>query len=405
MRENAAMQSTDIAAARRTVWLLSACQALLLTNGVTLIAVSALAGYMLADAKVLATLPATTYVLGSWVSTIPASLYMQRVGRRAGFITGGVFGMVAAGIASLGMAMGSLAVLCIGTFLFGIYNAFGQYYRFAAADASPADFKAKAISYVLAGGLVGGIVGPSVSRWTRDLAQPTYLATYASLALFSLVAIAILSRLSIAGHAESAAEGPQRSLPEIAAQPVFIVAATVSAFGYATMTLLMTATPLAMGFCGHPYSAAASVISAHVIGMFAPSFVTGTLIKRFGVLAIMGTGVAILFLCIAAGLAGQAIAHFSVALVLLGIGWNFCYIGGSTLLTQAYRPSERAKVQGANEMAVFTVQALASFSSGVLVNARGWDTLNYVAIPMVAICAIAIAWLAARRMRERGRAA
>ena len=397
--ENRRMRTSDISAAHRTVWLLSACQALLLTTGVTLIAVSALAGYMLAEHKAFATLPATAYVLGSWVSTIPASLYMKRVGRRAGFITGGVCGAAASGVASLGMAMGSLAVLCLGTFIFGIYNAFGQYYRFAAADAAPADFKAKAIAYVLAGGLVGGIVGPSVSQWTRELVQPTYLATFASLSLVSLAAIAILSRLSIASHSESAAEGPQRPLAEIAAQPVFIVAVAVAAFGYATMTLLMTATPLAMGLCGHPYSAAASVISAHVIGMFAPSFVTGSLIKRFGVLAIMAAGVAILFVCIAIGLSGQAIAHFSFALVLLGIGWNFCYIGGSTLLTRAYRPSERAKVQGANEMAVFTVQAVASFSSGVLVNTRGWDTLNYVAIPMVATCAIAIAWLAAKRQQ------
>jgi MFS family permease len=390
-----------IAAARRIVWLLSACQALLLTTAATLIAVSALAGFMLSENKAFATLPATAYVLGSWVSTIPASLYMKRVGRRAGFMTGGLCGIAASLVASLGMAIGSLAVLCIGTFLFGIYNAFGQYYRFAAADAAPPEFKAKAISYVLAGGLVGGIVGPSLSQWTRGLVQPTYLATYASLLLVSLLAIAILSRLSVTTHAESATEGAQRPLAEIAAQPVFIVAATVGAFGYATMTLLMTATPLAMGFCGHPYPAAASVISAHVIGMFAPSFVTGSLIKRFGVLTIMSVGVAILFACIAIGLSGQAIVHFSLALVLLGIGWNFCYIGGSTLLTQAYRPSERAKVQGANEMAVFTVQALASFSSGVLVNTRGWDTLNYVALPMVGVCAIALAWLAARRHGER----
>jgi len=392
------MNVTDtLPAARRTVWLLSACQALLLTNGVTLIAISALAGYMLADNKALATLPATAFVLGSWSSTVPASLWMKRVGRRAGFLTGGAFGVVASLVATLGMGVGSLAVLCVGLFLFGIYNAFGQYYRFAAADAAPADFKAKAISFVLAGGLAGGIVGPAVSQWTRELAQPTYLATFASLALFSLASMAILSRLAITATAEGTSQGDARPLREIAAQPAFLVAATVAAFGYATMTLLMTATPLAMGFCGHPYSASAHVISAHVIGMFAPSFVTGSLIKRFGVLTVMAVGVVLLFICIGIGLSGQAIAHFWWALVLLGVGWNFTYIGGSTLLTETYRPSERAKAQGANEMAVFTVQAVASFSSGVLVNTRGWDTLNYVAIPMVGTCAIAIAWLAARR--------
>lgn len=383
----------------RSVWLLSACQALLLTNGVTLIAVSALAGFMLADNKVFATLPSTAYVVGSWISTVPASLWMKRVGRRAGFLAACVFGIAGSLVATVAIASGSLALLCAGTALLGVYNAFGQYYRFAAADAAPVDFKAKAISYVLAGGLVGGIVGPAVSRWTRELAQPTYLATYASLAIFCLAAMAILSRLSLPPVHEAAAEGPARPLAEIAAQPVFIVAATVGAFGYATMTLLMTATPLAMGFCGHPYSDAANVISAHVIGMFAPSFFTGSLIKRFGVLWIMAVGVALLAGCIAVGLSGQAVANFWWALVLLGVGWNFTYIGGSTLLTEAYRPSERAKVQGANEMVVFTVQALASFSSGVLVNARGWDTLNYVAVAMVALCAIAIAWLAPKRAR------
>ena len=399
------MTADSLPAARRTVWLLSACQALLLTNGVTLIAVSALAGYMLAENKALATLPATAYVLGSWLSTVPASLWMKRVGSRAGFVTGGAFGVAASAVASLGTGIGSLAVLCAGTFLFGIYNAFGQYYRFAAADAAPAEFKARAISYVLAGGLVGGIVGPGVSQWTRELVQPTYLATFASLALFSLAAMAILSRLSVSTPTETATGGEARPLATIAAQPVFIVAATVGAFGYATMTLLMTATPLAMGFCGHPYSAAASVISAHVIGMFAPSFVTGTLIKRFGVLKVMMAGVVLLFVCIAIGLSGQAVAHFWWALVLLGVGWNFTYVGGSALLTEAYRPSERAKAQGANEMVVFTVQAIASFSSGVLVNTQGWYVLNHVAIPMVGICAIAVAWLAAKRRASAVRAA
>jgi MFS family permease len=388
----------------RAAWLLSACQALLLTNGVTLIAVSALAGFLLADNKAFATLPSTAYVIGAWLSTVPASLWMKRAGRRAGFLAGGVFGIAGSAVATLAMAWGSLALLCLGTTLLGVYNAFGQYYRFAAADAAPADFKAKAISFVLAGGLVGGIVGPAVSRWTRDLAQPTYLATYASLAVFCLVAMAILSRLSLPAVHEAAAEGPSRSLAEIAAQPVFIVAATVAAFGYATMTLLMTATPLAMGFCGHPYSDAANVISAHVVGMFAPSFFTGSLIARFGVLRVMAAGVALLFACIGVGLSGQGVPHFWWALVLLGVGWNFTYIGGTTLLTEAYRPSERAKVQGANEMVVFTVQALASFSSGVLVNARGWDTLNYVAVAMVATCALAIAWLASKRARRAARA-
>ena len=384
------------------VLLLAGCQALLLTNAVTLIAISALAGYGLTDTKMLATLPSASYVIGSWISTVPASFWMRRVGRRNGFLTGGVFALAGSAVSSAAIAIGSFWLLCLGTLLFGVYNAFGQYYRFAAADAAGNDsgVKAKAISYVLAGGLVGGIIGPEISKYTRDFAQPVYFASYASLAIFAVLAMALMSRLRIPMPSAEESRGPSRPLAEIMAQPVFIVAASVAAFGYATMTLLMTATPLAMGFCGHPYSAAASVIAAHVVAMFAPSFFTGSLIKRFGVLTVMAAGVALLFACIAMGLAGQQVAHFWWALVLLGVGWNFTYIGGTTLLTEAYRPAEKAKAQGANEMTVFTVQALAAFSSGVLVNARGWETLNHVALFLVAVPTLSLGWLWVKRRRS-----
>jgi MFS family permease len=378
---------------RRNVFLLSACQALLLTNAVTLIAINALAGFALVENKVFATLPAATYVVGAAITTVPASFFMKRVGRRHGFLAGGVLGLIGSVIATAGMALGSIWLLCLGTILLGGFNAFGQYYRFAAADAATPDFKAKAISYVLAGGLVGGIIGPEITKHTRDLAQPLYLASYASLFIYSLASMAIVSMLRIPEPPPDSTHGPARPLREIVAQPVFIVAASVAAFGYATMTLLMTATPLAMGFCGHPYSAAASVIAAHVVAMFAPSFFTGSLIKRFGVLPIMATGVVLLFVCIGVGLSGQLIVHFWWALVLLGIGWNFAYIGGTTLLTEAYRPSEKAKAQGANEMTIFVVQALAALTSGVLVNARGWAVLNYVAVPLVCAAGASVCWL------------
>jgi len=384
-------------ATRRNVILLACCQALLLTSAVTLIAIVSLVGYALVDNKIFATLPAAIYVIGAAIATVPASFWMRRVGRRNGFLTGGAFGLAGSLIATAAVSIGSIALLCLGTLLLGAYNAFGQYYRFAAADAAPPDFKAKAISYVMAGGLVGGIVGPEVTKYTRDLVQPTFVASYASLFVYALVAMAIVSRLKIVEPAPDAAAGPARPLREIVMQPVFLVAASVAAFGYATMTLLMTATPLAMGFCGHPYSAAASVIAAHVVAMFAPSFFTGSLIKRFGVLHVMFAGVAILFACIGIGLSGQLVSNFWWALVLLGVGWNFTYIGGTTLLTEAYRPEEKAKAQGANEMAIFVVQALAALSSGVLVNAAGWQTLNYVALPLVACAGIAISWLWLRR--------
>ncbi len=386
---------------RRNVLLLALCQALLLMNAVTNISVSALAGYALASNKVFSTVPSMCYVIGAAIATYPASMWMKRVGRRNGFLTGGAFGLVGSVLATAAMANASLPLLCVGTMLLGMYNAFGQYYRFAAADAAPGDFKAKAISYVLAGGVLGGVIGPELSKYTRSLMQPEFFASYASLFIYSLAAMAIISLLRLPGAASDASEQPARPLSEIVAQPTFIVAAVVAALGYAVMSLLMTATPLAMGFCGHPYTAAASVISAHVVGMFGTSFFTGSLIKRFGVLQIMMTGVAIMIGCVAVALSGQEITQFWFALVLLGIGWNFMYIGGSTLLTEAYRPSEKAKAQGVNEIVIFTVQAVAALSSGVLVNARGWNTLNYVALPAILLAGSFAGWLLWRRGLRR----
>ena len=382
---------------RRNVLLLACCQALLLTNAVTLIAISALAGYALADNKALATLPATTYVIGGMVGAFPASMWMKRVGRRNGFLTGGAFGLAGSVLTTWAMVSASFPLLCVGTLLFGVYNAFGQYYRFAAADMATPDFKAKAISYVMAGGLVGGIVGPEVSKYTRDMGEPQFTASYASLFLFCLVAMAIISLLRIPRSEEGAASGPARPLGEIVAQPVFIVAVSVAALGYAVMNLLMTATPLAMGFCGHPYASAASVIAAHVVAMFGPSFFTGSLIKRFGILPVILAGVGVMLVCVVVALSGQRVAHFWWALVLLGVGWNFMYIGGSTLLTETYRPAEKAKAQGLNEITIFAVQALSSFSSGVLVNTRGWEVLNYAALPLIVFAGAAALWLASRR--------
>jgi MFS family permease len=383
--------------ASRNVFLLACCQALLFTNNVTLISLNGLAGFALADNKALATLPVTGYVVGAALSTFPASLWMKRVGRRNGFLTGTLFGLAGGAITTLGIYQSSFWTLVLGTLVLGTYNAFGQYYRFAAADASPLSWKARAISLVMAGGLVGGIIGPEMSKVTRDLVQPTFLASYASLMGFCLVTMAILAGLRIPDPKGEEVHGATRPLREIMAQPVFVVAVVVGALGYGVMNLLMTSTPLAMGFCGHPYAAAASVISAHVIAMFGPSFFTGSLIHRFGVLNVMMAGVAAMFGCVAIALSGQLVVHFWWSLVLLGVGWNFMYVGGTTLLTEAYRPAEKAKTQGANEILVFCTTATSSFTSGVLVNASGWNTLNYVALPFLAIAGAAALWLALRR--------
>jgi len=379
---------------KKNVLLLASCQALLLTGSSTLISIGALAGYALAGDKRLATLPQSAYVVGALLGTMPASMWMRRVGRRNGFITGGAFALAASTLATFAMVSSSLALLCAGTLLFGIYNAFGQYYRFAAADAAATDFKARAIALALAGGLVGGILGPQLSKYTRGLAQTPFAASYASLFLVALLAMAIVSRLRIPHAHDSVTHGAARPLRAIVSQPVFLVAASVAALGYGTMNLLMTATPLAMGFCGLGYDASATVISSHVVAMFAPSFFTGHLIRRFGVLQVMMAGVACMLGCIGIALSGQLFAHFWWALVMVGIGWNFMYIGGTTLLTEAYRPAEKAKAQGVNEITVFAVQAVTAFSSGVLVNTEGWRTLNFVALPLVVVAGLAILWLA-----------
>ena len=381
----------------RNVALLSAAQALLFTNNVTLIALNGLVGYQLAADKSFATLPVTTQVIGSAIFALPASQLMQRIGRRAGFLLGTLCGLIGGAIATFGVYIRSMALLCLGTFILGIYVAFGQFYRFAAADSAPPDFKAQAISLVVAGGLVGGIVGPALSKWTRHLAEIEFLASYASLMVFCLLTAALLSQLRINEAGAVTSGAPARRLSEIAAQPVFMVAVISSAIGYGVMNLLMTATPLAMGVCGYPYNDAANVISAHVVAMFAPSFFAGALIQRFGVLRIMLSGVALMCVCLGVSLSGVSVANFWWSLVLLGLGWNFMFVGGSTLLTECYQPSEKAKAQGLHDLLVFCTTATSSFSSGLLLKANGWAILNYVAMPFLFIAAMAIGWLVMRR--------
>jgi MFS family permease len=379
--------------AKKNVAVLATCQALLFTNNSTAIALNGLAGYALAANKALATLPVTAWVIGGALSTLPASLLMKRIGRRAGFTVGALVGMVGASISSFALYLGNFWLFCLGTMVFGVYNAAAQYYRFAAADAVSADFKAKAISLVLAGGLVGGIVGPELSKHTVDLLATHYLGAYLSLICFLVVVVLVVQRLDIPVPAAAAHKEPVRPLAQIMVQPVFVVAVLAAASGYGVMNLLMTATPLAMGICGHPYSAAATVIGWHVIGMFGPSFFTGSLIKRFGVLQVMAAGALLLYVVVAIALSGISIPHFWLALVLLGVGWNFLYIGGTTLITEACTPPERAKTQGANDLIIFVTMAASSFSSGLLLEKSGWQMLNYLALPLITTAAAGVLWL------------
>jgi MFS family permease len=374
----------------RNVALLCATQALLFTNNTILIAINGLAGYLLATDKSLATLPVTGYVIGAALTTMPVSQLMRRVGRVNGFSVGTLIGILGALVCGYAVYSHNFWLLCAGTLIMGIYNASGQYYRFAAADVSGPEFKSRAISLVMAGGLVGGVLGPQTSKLTKDLLPAEFLGSYLALIGFCVVALA-LQRLMRIPKPVAESQGSQgRPLAEIARQPAFIVAVLSGMVGYGVMNLLMTATPLAMQSCAHPFSEAAFVIQWHVIAMFAPSFITGSLIKRFGVRQVMFTGVLLSLACVAIALSGVEVMHFWIALMLVGVGWNFMYVGGTTLLTEVHTPAEKAKVQGANDMAIFITMAISSASSGWLFNARGWELMNYGAIPFLLLTGAAI---------------
>ena len=395
------MNSRD-ANARRNVALLAACQAMLFTNNSTLIAINGLAGLALTPYTALATLPVTCWVLGGAIATMPASFHMKRVGRQRGLTWGTLWGIVGALICAAAIWTQNFWLLCFGTLVWGVYNAYGQYYRFAAADIASPDFKATAISLVLAGGLVGGILGPTTSRLTVGLLAPKFLGAYLALIAFAVVTMLLLRfiRIPTPTATEQAATG--RALRVIAAQPKFIIAVLSGAISYGVMNFLMTSTPIAMQVCGHPYSDSAFVISSHVVAMFAPSFFTGGLIRRAGVLPVMFAGAVLNLASIGVALSGISVAQFWFSLVLLGVGWNFLFIGGTTLLTETYRPEERAKAQGANDQAIFIMMVISSLTSGVTVTAAGWDRVNLFALPMVALVAAAIIWYA---LHERARKA
>ena len=384
----------------RDIFLLACCQALLLVNNSALIAMNGLVGYALAANKALATAGVTTFVLGSAVAAMPAALWMAKVGRRRGFMTGSAVAIIGSGTCALALALSSFALFCVGTALVGVYTAFGLQYRFAAAEVASPDFKAKAISLVLAGGIAGGFLGPEASRWGRDLLPVPFLGSFLILAVIAVCALAVQSRVRVPMPAP-AESGGGRPLSEIASQPVFVVAAIAAALGYGVMNLLMTATPLAMSFCNHPYAAAAFVIEWHVVGMYAPGFFTGSVIQRYGALRVIISGSLLAAAAVGVALAGNQIGHFWAALGLLGIGWNLMYIGGTTLLTEAYTPRDKAKTQGLNDFIVFAVMGVSSLSSGALIDAAGWERMNAVALPFIAIVALAAMWFGALRRRQR----
>jgi MFS family permease len=386
--------------AKGNVGVLAICQGLLLINNTVLITVNGLAGFALAPDKALATLPVTMYFVGSALTTIPFSFMMKRHGRRAGFTLGAAFAVIGSLICAAALYAASFWLLCTGVLVLGGYFAAGQYYRFAAADTAPADFKATAISLVLAGGIVGGFVGPETSKRTMELVPShLYAGAYLSLVGFALLSALVLRRLRIPALGDAQRVSAGRPLAVIARQPAFIVAVLCGTIAYGVMNLLMTTTPLAMIACEHPFSDAAFVIQWHVVGMFAPSFVTGTLIKRFGLATIMLAGVALNVACVMIALAGVEVMHFWLAMLLLGVGWNFLFIGATSLLTESHTPAERAKVQGVNDAAIFVTMVVSSFSSGALFSLQGWEAMNRWALPVLAVAGAAVLWLDWARRR------
>jgi MFS family permease len=389
--------------ANRNTWLLAGCQAMQLSTNSTLIVINGLAGLALAPNKVLATLPVTLWVFGGMVATLPASFHMRRVGRQSGFIHGSLIGIVAAVTSAAALGIQSFWLLCVGALLFGAQNAFGQYYRFAAADVAAPDFKSTAISLVLAGGVLGGVLGPSTSRFAIDALPHKFMGGFLALVAFALIAIALLRATRLPEAHADAYSAVGRPMTQIAAQPAFIVAVLAAAIGWGVMYLLMTAAPMAMGACGHAYGDAAFVVSWHVMAMFAPAFFTGPLLRRYGVMRVMLAGALINIAAVGIALSGGGVTQFWWSLVLNGVGWNLLYVAGTTLLTTTYRPEEKAKVQGANDFLIFATMAVSSFLSGLIFTGLGWEAVNLSALPLIAAVIIAIAWLALRSRRPEAK--
>ena len=374
---------------RGNVLILALSQALMLSAIVLSTALAAILGSMLAPDKGLATLPVMAMVIGTAVASLPASMLMRRYGRRPGFLVGALLGIGGSLLSAMALHQSAFAAFVIGHFLLGSYQGFANYYRFAAVEAAGPDHASKAISLVVAGGVVAAFLGPQLGLWGRDwIGGQIFVGSYLAQGVLSLIALVLLSRLHlprvVATHA-----GTPRPLREILGQPVLRVSIFGTAIGYAVMMMVMTATPLAILGCGLPETSVTPMIQWHVVGMFVPSFFTGALVKRYGAPRIMQIGFILLLGNVALALSGVEFLHFLSALILLGVGWNFAFIGGTTLLTQTYRPAEQMKVQAANEFAVFGLVALATLSAGWLYDRFGWITLNLAVVPLLLAALIA----------------
>lgn len=386
--------------ARRNSLILAAAQSI---SGALPTIVFTLAGltghYLLGADKSLATLPVSTYVLGTASGIYPAAFLMKHIGRRLGFMAGSAIAVVGSLLSFYAVLQGLFSLFCLGTAITGFAAAFTAQYRFAAADTASDAFRAKAISWVMTGGVAAAIIGPQLIIYTKDMFDPVMFAgAYLAQAGLGFVALFILFFLKFPQQQIELQKQGGRPILDIVTRFPFIVAATCAALSYALMSFVMTATPLAMIACSHTQEDAALAIQWHVLGMYGPSFFTGTLINRFGKQTIVTLGMLMLAGCSAVALMGIDVSHFWLALILLGVGWNFGFIGATAMLTDCYRPSERAKVQATNDFLVFGLVSIASFSSGSVLNSFGWEKLNLIMFPPVALC---LALLVLQKIRQR----
>ena len=382
----------------RHLLLLTLVQGLFLVNNVTFIAINGLVGLQLAPYGWMATLPVMGYVVGGALAAPLVARTQARFGRQGSFQIGLLVALGSALLAAWAAQSRQFGQLLAATVIAGYYNANGQLYRFAAAELVAPHWREKAVSLVLAGGLLGAVVGPNLAAWTRTVLSTPFVGAYLALALVALLAMGVLALIEFP-PAPAAAAGADRGRPlgQIMRQPAFIVATVGAALGYGVMNLLMAATPLAMQVCGFEFGATAQVLQWHVIGMYAPGFFTGHLIRRFGALAVMGAGVVLNLLCVAVALTGVELTQFLAALTLLGVGWNFLFTGSTTLALTAYRPEEKDRAQAAINFWVFATMAVTSFASGALVTTQGWTWLNLGSLLPLLVTGAALAWLGLRR--------
>ena len=387
--------------ARRNALILAGAQALAGGNASVIFATSAIVGAGLAPEAALATVPASVFVVGMAAGTLPAGMIARAHGRRVAFIIGAGFGAASGALASVAVLRASFGLYLLATFLGGIYAAVAQSYRFAAADTASAGFRPKAISWVMAGGVLAGFVGPQLVQWTMNAWAPyLFAASYAAQVIVALLAMALLSRVRIPKPPPARFDAG-RPLREIVMTPRFATAAFCGVVSYALMNLVMTAAPLAMRMCGHTVTDSNLAIQWHVVAMYAPSFFTGSLIARFGSARVIATGLALTAIGGAVAFHGVSVAHFWTELVLIGIGWNFGFVGATAMVTETHRPDERNKVQAFNDFLVFGTMAAGSFSSGHILAASGWEAVNLVVFPPVALALLVLAWIGFAKGRPR----